>query len=750
MVEFVSVAKPPLRFIERTFLDKEALSLRIRRALMLWASSMCALLMAALPPSAAAQPALVLDQHLDGQKFAGHQALFEDAQHRFDIHQVSQGAAGVTFTPIDSDAPSMGFSKSSVWLRFSVDNPAATAREWLLELAYPHVDVVELYIPRSAGSFEKRASGDRRPFAQRDLPYRNVLFRIAQPPGVATYYLRAETTGALTLPLVAWSNDAFVKQLNVQQPALWMFYGLMVAIALYNLFIYLSVRQIAYLYYVLHTSTYTLFQFVLNGLAFQYLWPNAVWWANQCMPACIAFSFFTGVQFHRHFLDLKRNLPLTDRLIAALGTYTALAATFITLALPYAVGIRAIVVLGVAVIAVALYSTMRMVLKRHRPAYFYAAAWGVLLVGIMAYLLKTMNVLPTNAVTEWAIQIGASIETILLSLGLADRINVMRRDLQSLNARLGENVEQLQHALERAEDARRAKSEFLASVSHELRTPLNTIINVPEGLREEFQPVRAVSCKHCESVFELEPGELPDAAASCPECHAAEALTPTEHYVYRGSPKRTVRYLDQVMRSGSHLLEVVNDILDVSRLEAGQMTMHKQPTEMRELFERVIAPMAGMAERQGTALQIESLPEPCTVFGDATKLGQIFINLVGNAIKFSDRRGTVKLSVRRDGEHFVFSVQDQGIGISPADQSRIFESFVQAEGGGTRRFGGSGLGLAITKKLVLLHQGEIWVDSALGRGSTFHVRLPVFSAHSLRAVSANNNHTSARVAGSAS
>jgi signal transduction histidine kinase len=168
--------------------------------------------------------------------------------------------------------------------------------------------------------------------------------------------------------------------------------------------------------------------------------------------------------------------------------------------------------------------------------------------------------------------------------------------------------------------------------------------------------------------------------------------------------------------------------LDVSKLEAGQMTLHKQPTDMHALFERVLAPLAGLAERQGISLQLDPLPQPCTVFGDSTKLGQIFINLVGNAIKFSDGRGAVKVSVRRDAEQFVFSVQDQGIGISPQDQSRIFESFVQAEGGGTRRFGGSGLGLAITKKLVLLHQGEIWVESELGRGSTFHVRLPVFSA----------------------
>lgn len=700
-----------------------------QRALVLLASTMWVLSLGPLSPSAAAQPALQLDQQLDGRKFGGHQALFEDVYNQYDVEQVSQGTVGVKFHPIDSDAPNLGFSSSSAWLRFTVHNPAPHAREWLLEVAYPHLDLVELYIPTNTGAFEKRSAGDRRPFAERDLPYRNVVFRIKQPPDSSvTYYLRARTTGSLTLPLVAWSNDAFIRQLNLQQPALWMFYGLMVAIALYNLFIFLSVRHVAYFYYVLHTFAYALFQFVLNGLAFQYLWPNSVWWANQCMPACIAFSFFTGVQFHRNFLDLKHNLPRLDRLLAFFGAYTAFAATLVALVVPYVISIRAVVVLGVLIIVVALFSTTRLVLKRHRPAYFYGAAWGMLLIGIMAYLLKTMNVLPTNAVTEWSIQIGASLETILLSLGLADRINVMRRDLQTLNVRLGENVQQLQHALERAEDARRAKSEFLAGVSHELRTPLNTIINVPEGLREEFRAASAVRCQQCETVFELEEGESLDHAASCPECHSPQSLVPAEHYVYTGSPKRTLRYLDQIVRSGNHLLEVVNDILDVSRLEAGQMTLHRQPIDMQTLFDRVIAPMAGLAERQEISLQLDALPKPCVVFGDSTKLGQIFINLVGNAIKFSSRRSTVRVSVQRVGEHFEVCVQDQGIGISASDQSRIFESFVQAEGGASRRFGGSGLGLAITKKLVLLHEGEIWVESELGRGSRFYVRLPAFDA----------------------
>ena len=120
---------------------------------------------------AASQPAIVLDQAPDGRKFGGHQALFHDVSGRYTIDQVSRGAEGVTFTPTASDAPAFGFSRASAWLRFTVENRSSAAREWL--------------------------------FRERDLAYRNVVFRLRQPPGMATYYLRAQTTGSLTLPLAS-------------------------------------------------------------------------------------------------------------------------------------------------------------------------------------------------------------------------------------------------------------------------------------------------------------------------------------------------------------------------------------------------------------------------------------------------------------------------------------------------------------------------------------------------------------------
>lgn len=672
----------------------------------------------------AEQTATVIESDETSYKLGHHAMLLVDEGGELTIDDVSSGPASRGFEPLDDPAPSLGFSTATAWVRFSVDNVLDEDQLWLLESAYPHVDYLELYIPNGDGGFDVRVSGDMIPFGQREVPYRNPVFRIKQPPGVTTYYLKAHTSGSLTLPLTAWLPDAFTAHVNAEQPALWMFYGVLLALSLYNFLIFFSVRTTAYLFYVLSSLSYALCQFVLNGLAFQYLWPNSVWWANQILPSAIALGWAAGTLFFRRFVEPGKQLPRADKYLKVLGLYVQGAAVIVCMFLPYAIGIRVVVVSGVGLIPVALYSCAVMVKRRHRPAIYYTVAWSLLLLGILLYLLKTMNVLPSNFLTEWVIQIGGSLEMILLSLGLADRINVMRKDLQVLNGKLRENVSELEVALDNAEEARRAKSEFLASVSHELRTPLNTIINVPQGLLEDFEELSTIQCRHCGAQFEREPDDVIDASTSCPECGEIGQLCEATQHAFKGDPGRSAMYLDQVVRSGSHLLEVINDILDISRLEAGRENMESGSVDMSRLFEDRIMPMAGLADRQGVVLKVLPCPVPCVVHGDGVKLAQVFINLVGNAIKFSDGQGMVTVQTTRDGDDFVFAVSDQGIGISEADQARIFESFVQAEGGQTRRFGGSGLGLAITKKLVDMHGGSIAVESKVGAGSTFTVRLP--------------------------
>jgi diguanylate cyclase (GGDEF)-like protein len=250
---------------------------------------------------------------------------------------------------------------------------------------------------------------------------------------------------------------------------------------------------------------------------------------------------------------------------------------------------------------------------------------------------------------------------------MADRVEQHNLDLEKANREL--------------ERASRLKSEFLANMSHELRTPLNVIIGFSEVLRD----------------------------------------TPADGL---GESERR-DFCENIISSGYHLLELINDVLDLAKVEAGQMQIAPEDFEIEPVLQDVIATMQPLAAKKGIVLAVGISAEAAIIHADINKFKQILYNLIGNSIKFTPAGGSVDLTAVGTDHLARFAVADTGIGIAPADQSLIFSEFHQIDGSAARQFEGTGLGLALTKKFVEMQGGEIWVESKLGEGSTFFFTMPV-------------------------
>ena len=267
---------------------------------------------------------------------------------------------------------------------------------------------------------------------------------------------------------------------------------------------------------------------------------------------------------------------------------------------------------------------------------------------------------------------------------LSRNFNEMSTKLKSIYAtleqRIAEKTSHLQKAVLALEHANKMKSEFLANMSHELRTPLNAIIGFAEVLRDKIS------------------GELNE---------------------------DQIDYVKDIHSSGIHLLQMINDILDLSKIEAGRMELQYETFAIREAVEDVYTILKGLAGKKHLELKTIILTDVITVEADRVKFKQILYNLLSNAIKFTPEQGSIIVEASVTDDTLQVSVSDTGIGMKPEDQEKVFKEFWQADGSFARKYEGTGLGLALTKRIVEMHGGKLWFESEFGKGSIFYFALPL-------------------------
>ncbi|WP_187670949.1 hybrid sensor histidine kinase/response regulator [Zestomonas carbonaria] len=627
--------------------------------------------------------AVEFDEHTRHLSLGRHLDVFEDVRGEATIEEILSPALQGSFRRLDRDVLNAGYSRSVFWLRLDLRFRPQQSRgqqAWLLELAYPPLDHVDLYLPDGQGGFHlARRTGDALPFASREIRQNNYLFELElQPDQPMRVYLRLQSQGSVQAPLSLWSPTAYLEAQPSRIYVLGIIYGVLLVMLIYNLFIYLSVRDTSYLYYILYIASFGLYQVSVNGAGIEYFWPNNPWWANAATPFLIGSAALFGSQFARSFLHTAEHSPWIDRglrimmALGALGMVLALTASY-DLSLRWTTSVALLFTVVIFSAAISAW------LRGMRVARYFIIAWSAFLLGGIVNTLMVLGYLPNVFLTMYASQIGSAIEVGLLSLALADRINAMKEERARILLESGRKLEALNQELA---NSNRLKDEFLATVTHELRTPMNGVI----GSLELMQTLP----------LDAEQDQYQKTAAS----------------------------------SARDMMRMVNDILVLTELQAGKLYPRREIFSLRALFDGLRGQFAPRAEAKGLAFELEladSLPD--TLEGDGAKLSQSLGYLLDNAIKFT-ARGQVRLRVRpaeaRQGQlPLCVEVIDSGIGFSAPADDRLYQRFHQLDGSMTREYGGLGIGLAICRQLVGLLGGTLSHESRPGQGSRFQLRVPL-------------------------
>jgi two-component system, sensor histidine kinase LadS len=432
------------------------------------ARSICLLLLGLLGGHASAQPTAVLDADIERLALAPYMRYLHEAEVQADPAEMLRRARAGEFDALPGGSPTFGFQRGVFWFHIQVENRHPEEPRWLLVQEYPLSDFVDLYLPQADGRLLHFGSGDMRPFAERAVRHRHPNFAVDLPFGERVDLLvRVQSGSSMQVPLVLYTHTALTESARDAQIGIGLYYGILIALFFYNLILWLTLRDASYFWYMFHISAFGLVLFCLNGLAFEYLWPNALWLQDKSVPLSICLAQIGMQQFARLFLDLKSRWTLGNRVGLGLIAFFVVLAV-ISLFVPYRVSVplaSAAVLPSVAWILVVSVVILR---RGYRPAGLFLLAWFMLLAGTAVFTLVAFGVLPKVFVTEYGVQIGSALEMILLSFALSYRYASLRNENErivadardQLESRVEQRTRELSLALEQLADAHDRLREF--------------------------------------------------------------------------------------------------------------------------------------------------------------------------------------------------------------------------------------------------------------------------------------------------
>ncbi|MCH8542514.1 MAG: sensor histidine kinase [Alcanivorax sp.] len=621
---------------------------------------------------ASAMASLVMPAPEDRDMVIGRQVdVLVDPEGAWGIDEVSTTFAG-RFQPSQNANPSFGFTRSVIWLRFTLDLDLVAGEDWFLIQRHPIVDNMYLYAPDGRGGFDVSHMGDVLPFQERVVQVREFVFPLNMDlRGPQTYYMKVYGLGALHLEMRLSSAQGLVERTYREQLIFGLFLGGVVAMLLYNLLLFFTVRDTAYLYYLVFIVGFALSFVNINGLGLQYLWPQ-VPVINEYFPFLMGITMAAVIQFSRRFLGLDLRKPRRDRVLRYLFHGTVLL-TVMSLVIPPPLSYFMIVfwvLLIVPTLTIVSWQTWR---AGYQAARLYVLAWFFFLSGCGVFALMNLGILPHLAVTNYAPHFGGAWAIILMSLALGDRIKLLQRERDDMaeDARLA-----LESHVAEVEQMDRDKTLFLEYLSHELNTPLNWLA----GAR--LVPTDKVTTDLVDAVSMVQHGQ-----------DRLQKLVTT-----------SLRYFDLAGREGEPALS------------------HCQPMWLLDDLYRLRE--SNFTERNLTLRN--RVPANLQVVGCEEELKEVLGMALENAVHYSEADSEIVAEAEIDERRHLATIRirDKGRGLDGCDLERIFQPFFMIGSG--HQANGFGLSLPIAKLMVDYMGGDMWAESA-GRGSglTICLRLPM-------------------------
>jgi two-component system, sensor histidine kinase LadS len=414
--------------------------------------------------------------------------VLEDPTGTLTFEDICKDENQKAFTLAGKSSLNFGFSNSSFWVKFTVKNVDPLINDYFLEIGFPTLDSIAFYNHDAAGQWRVEYAGDHYPFHQRAFKYRNFLFRLNQPDTLSRdYYINLRTQSATHLPLNISRLHHFTQKKLVAEIVYGFFYGIMLIMMLYNFFIYLSLHDRKYLYYVLTTFCSTVFFASVNGHAFQYIWPEYVWWANMVVPVSMGCLALASAIFSKSFLETRRYFPIGTHILnlIALSGVGIIIASFL---FPYGTVVRVAASI-LALDAVCIFvSAIFSFINGNQAAKYFVLAWTVYLAGALLIILRNFGFLPFNFITSHSVEIGSVLEILLLSFALSDKYRLMRQEKEQAQAlalayQQKANLELEEKVKERTNALKRQNEEIESSIKY-AKTIQDVVLPEPEKLNK--------------------------------------------------------------------------------------------------------------------------------------------------------------------------------------------------------------------------------------------------------------------------